>query len=489
LWIATLLLFVAGLAFFTRDNGFPYYYHPDEPGKVKQVIEGRWNFHHPLLMLGTAKVSSNLLRVPNDEQRIVGIGRLVSATFAAVGITAFALLAWRWKGSAGFLCAGALLLTHHQVFELAHYFKEDTALLAGISLTLLTANWVDERRTPFRIGCLGAATALAISGKYAGVVVLAVTLPVLCAGERPNRLRDVALYLGITLLFLAGINFPLLLDLITFRESFGRELGYVVHGQRGMTRSVPHSEALTAFRENSTPVIWILLGVFLWRFWGDRRRHSLSTWLITLFPIAWMLLLSFSPKANDRYFLPATAAFTFLAATGIVDAASYLKRHVSQSFAVAILLAIALTAQLVSFPDPLDWKTTSVYMRAFAIDDRAELRAWLESNTPAEAVIAQDSSARLTRAPLNRLVLEKAAAEIASLDELRARGVSYVVVSDNDFGRYFRSSHRPKKGYADEFEVRRRFYEQLFGEGELLWSRRRSAVIYLHPGLRVYRIK
>ena len=44
----------------TRHNQFAYFYHPDEPGKVEQVIEGKWNFNHPMLLLSTAKVAVEL---------------------------------------------------------------------------------------------------------------------------------------------------------------------------------------------------------------------------------------------------------------------------------------------------------------------------------------------------------------------------------------------------------------------------------------------
>jgi hypothetical protein len=36
----SIALFCACLALNTRHNRFPYYYHPDEPGKVEQIMEG-----------------------------------------------------------------------------------------------------------------------------------------------------------------------------------------------------------------------------------------------------------------------------------------------------------------------------------------------------------------------------------------------------------------------------------------------------------------
>ena len=44
--LAAVALFAATLWLDTRENGFPFFYHPDEPDKVDQIITGKWNFHH-----------------------------------------------------------------------------------------------------------------------------------------------------------------------------------------------------------------------------------------------------------------------------------------------------------------------------------------------------------------------------------------------------------------------------------------------------------
>jgi hypothetical protein len=47
---------------------------------------------------------------------------------------------------------------------------------------------------------------------------------------------------------------------------------------------------------------------------------------------------------------------------------------------------------------------------------------------------------------------------------------------------------RPQEGERADFERRKAFYESLLRDGELLWERDRGTVIYLHPGIRIYRL-
>ena len=42
---------IASLFLTTQANRFPSTYHPDEPSKARQVLQGEYNFHHPMLLL------------------------------------------------------------------------------------------------------------------------------------------------------------------------------------------------------------------------------------------------------------------------------------------------------------------------------------------------------------------------------------------------------------------------------------------------------
>src|SRR5215216_7097634 len=96
-----------------RNNGFPFYYHPDEPGKVEQLRDRKWNFHHPMLLLSTTMLFA---RHPaaGQEQQVVETGRRVSAGFTALAVVALSLTALLWRGWPAAFVAGAALATHHQ---------------------------------------------------------------------------------------------------------------------------------------------------------------------------------------------------------------------------------------------------------------------------------------------------------------------------------------------------------------------------------------
>ena len=186
----SVLLFVAGLALFTRANRFPFYRHPDEPVKVAQLQTGTWNFNHPMLLLSTVRLaldaSGTDLRQP---QRVVEVGRWVSAGFAAATAVLMAAALWITAGRFAGIAAGLLLISNHQLFELAHYLKEDTSLVFGISAWLF--GLALYRRKPGRAtaAAVGAGAALALSGKYVGAFAPVLSLWVLALKITPDGPR------------------------------------------------------------------------------------------------------------------------------------------------------------------------------------------------------------------------------------------------------------------------------------------------------------
>jgi hypothetical protein len=492
LW--SLVLFACAMGLNTRHNDFPYFYHPDEPGKVEQVLGEKWNFHHPMLLLNASRWLWTLHGGGGSEQDVVEAGRWVSAAFAGGAVVAFSLLAFVWRGWPGAFTAGGTLLLHHQFYELAHYMKEDPALLMGLAFTFLGAALYYQSPSAPRAAFLGVACALAISGKYVGCVALALAVPVLWRRKTP---RAGAWFGGALLVALVVINLPLLSQVETFTKSFGREMDFVVNGHRGVTRGVPHAQYWNVFLDNSTPVIWFFLAVFLWARWRDWRSLNWAEWGLIVFPFVYAAVLSFSPKSNDRYFLPASGVLTLLAVLGVEDAAHLLagrvERRVVLSVGAALLLLFQCTGWSASRPGL--WQ----YDAAFQEDDLQSLLAWIRAELPAEAVIVKDNRVGLPEprrkkesaylGPIPQKVLAKRyAADWGSLDQLRAQGVTHVIVSESDYGKFFLKSLRPQKDEEPEFLRRKTFYEELFRSFSPVWERDRGTVIYLHPGIRVYRI-
>jgi len=495
-------LFAFSFALNSRHQQFPYYYHPDEPGKVEQILTGEWNLHHPLLLLQATKLGVALAGTERAEQPIVEAGRAVSALFIAGAIVALSLLAFCWRGWGAAIATGAVFAWHHQLYELSHYLKEDSALLFGIALACLTAWLYAERPSSQRAAFLGLACGLAISGKYLGIVTLGIALPVLW---RASRTRFSAAFVIALLATVILVNLPVFAHLDTFRSSFSRETALVVKGQSGMTRNLPHSESWSAFLDNATPAMWPLLLIFFYARSRQRRSINAAEIVLTLFPVAFALVLSFSPKSNDRYFLPASALFALFAVIGASD----LARLLSPRFPRPLVFGVAAVALVAAqFPS---WSASRggwlAYERAFQTDDNADLIAWLNSNVPPGAVIAKDNrvalpdprrkkhAARLGIIPQKVITptwegkRTNFAADLGPLEKMRAEGITHVAVSEMDYGKFFRASLRPQDSDRANFERRRAFYERLFREAELLWHRDKSLVLYLHPGIRVYRLR
>jgi hypothetical protein len=211
-------------------------------------------------------------------------------------------------------------------------------------------------------------------------------------------------------------------------------------------------------------------------------------WLLIAFPFVYTLALSFSPKSNDRYFLPATALFTLFATFGALDTARLLSRWMSVRWATLGIIVVLVAAQLPSW-----WR----YEIAFQHDDNRELIDWIKSHLPATAVIAKDSRILLpdpnnsrddTRfEPMDQKILaRKFAADVGSIEELRKMGVTHVAISETDYGRFFLNGVRPKKDEVTDFERRKAFYAEILRAGDLLFQRDRGTVLYLHPGVRLY---
>ncbi len=492
------MLFTVTLLLHTRHNTFPFFYHPDEAEKTEQVLTGDWNFHHPMLLLSTTKAGVKAFGVDPNPQAVVVAGRWVSAAFTAGAVLALALLAYLWRGWVASLAAGGALLLHHQLFELAHYMKEDTALLLGLALGFLAAYLFWQNPSVGRAAGLGVAVAVAISGKYLGIVALGCALPLLwlAPGTRGKR---ILCFCAALVTVLVVINLPLLVQFGAFEKSFGREVNLVVHGQRGLTRSVPHTQYWSVFRDNTTPVIWGLLLVFLVSRWRERRALTPVQWTVIAFPFVFAVALSFSPKTNDRYFLPATALFTLLAGLGVVDAAKLLARWMPRHWAAASCVTLLVGAQLAALPKPLDWRTFSRYFAAFQRDDNAEMLAWVKAELPPDAVIAKDSRVKLPdpkdkkdalRYPPipHKILAARYAADVGTMEELRSLGVTHLAVSETDYGKFFVRGLRPQPKEAADFARRKIFYEELLRAGEPLFERSRGTVIYLHPGIRLYRL-
>jgi hypothetical protein len=241
---------------------------------------------------------------------------------------------------------------------------------------------------------------------------------------------------------------------------------------------------------DTTPMIWVLVIAELL---AVRKSGDVFEWTMSIFPFAFMLLLSCSNKTNDRYFLPVTAVFHYLAGLGAIDLPGLLPGKWAARVRPSLAAGLALLLNFFYLPAGL-----VSYVSAFAHDDRGEMLAWIRANVPADAVIAGEDRAdlpvprreeRLAVQPLlpQRITETKYAADLGLTPAALARqGIGYIVISESDYGIFFRRA--ANSHLSPELQRKRDFYVTLFHDYQPVWERDRGTGIYLHPGLRVYRL-
>jgi hypothetical protein len=485
-WFLAAIFFLAGVWLYNRHNDFPSFYHPDEPKKARQVIVGRFDFKHPLLLLQTTRLANWIIRTPLTPQPVTEVGRMISAGFTAAAVACFVLIAAHLYGNLAATYVGALLLSNSHLYELAHYMKEDTALAFGIGafFLALTRCWLKPSTARFAV--LGAAAAAALSAKYAGALVVPIAfLPVFWL--RDERARKALALSSTFVAVLLLVNYPIFTSVSSFLGNFGREVDFSVHGEAGLTRRVPHGVYTAVFLGATNPAIWILLGIYYLRFWKFIRSIHPAEWVLALFPILYVLILSFLPKTNHRYFLPDTFIFCTLAVFGLF--CFTLKGSPRLTWGLQIACFLAAFGISVAHLIPYDF--------AFRVDGRQQLLAFIRQNVPANATIAQDRRVRLPSRTDRRnvdsmdileqtIVNDEFAADLGDIDALRARGISYVAISEAEYGRFFLRNHKPSEKVRASYDRQKQFYERLFREGELLWECKGGLLPILQPKILFY---
>ena len=485
---ATLLVFLGvfalGVGLFSRRNHFPFYYHPDEPRKVRQLIQNKRNLHHPLLMLTSVDLVRRTVLwgdAKRDPQKVAEIGRWVTAAFAAIAAATLAALASRIHGVVAGCIVGALCVVNPLLFELAHYLKEDPYLAAGIALTCLALHQVRAREDARSFALLGAAAALAAAGKYVGFALLPMVIGAAFwkrSSSLPLKLR-LGWLLGVFAVVWLSVNWWVLRSPGVLWESVAEETTKAFGGEEGPTRSVPHLQYLMVQHSYSTPWLEFGTGVWLLLVMLRRLKVTLAEWVLFATAVLLFTVLSFTPKTSPRYHLPVALAISYFAGIGVIGLASLVApKSAVLKTAVAGALAICLL-----IPEIDRWR---LRFDGFARDDRAALIEFVKTKVPANAKIAQDEATNLPeptrraehakRKPLPQQIIgEKQIADRGELSALRAEGITHVAICARTYLRFTSGGDSPE----------RRFYEEAQKRGTLLFSREPGPISYLQPGLRL----
>ncbi len=202
------------------------------------------------------------------------------------------------------------------LIELAHYCKEDPALLFGVSLSLLALDYFHTRPGTRAAALLGAACAVAASGKYLGIGLAVIAVAFVVRAPRWPALLGA--YAAGFLLTLGVLNYQWLFAGRGLVQGLEIEMQLVEGGgMHGLSRKVPHLKYLEPLLAN---VGWPALAGFA-IFGGAvfaRRFRKPADAVLFLFPILFAVALSFSPKTANRYFLPVASLVLLAGGLGLV---------------------------------------------------------------------------------------------------------------------------------------------------------------------------
>lgn len=506
--VASVLLGFLAFYLSTRNNDFPVQYHPDEWSKIAQVRGDKedWNFNHPLLMLHAARLYCNWFAVPDHPRSLSNAGRSTSAILVGIGVVAFSLAAWMQGGFAALLLAGAAIAMCPSLIVHGHYFKEDTSLVFGISVTVLgAAMHCASRHWWTRVLAavvLGAGCALAMSGKYVGVATVIPALLALLIS--PIRYWWITV-IQIVMFIVVGGALGMWINSEAFEDPWNFKLRDDVqshvedqydhatasewmHGQ--VVLRTPGFFCVRMAARQIPLVLWTLAAIALlaWacRPWCSRWMISLAMLILT-----YAVVLAYDAIPIPRYALPLTVLTSFALAQ--IVAAVIMKRSKQWRWAVIGIAIVALFA--------VNLRACLKLNRQFADDSRQRLREWIATSLPRGALIVGERYTgldnngdpwRFPNSPrLTQLIFPcNFAGDFRSVENLRQRKINYLVVAEPAYGRFLYPESTAGAGQERRYRETREFYERLFREMKPIWQSDPDppSDSYVNPAIRVYEI-
>jgi hypothetical protein len=244
---------------------------------------------------------------------------------------------------------------------------------------------------------------------------------------------------------------------------------------------------------NTTPPIWVMLGVSLSVLWVRRRNLKMSEFLLFAIPFVYFLLLLFSPSSDLR-FLPVVGFTYAFAVAGVAWMAELISNGGEQvrGWLLPALIAVSLAACFFEFLHGYPYYT------AFNFDERLEMLDWMDGNLQPGSKVLADPAVLLPKLLAERKQkyrfsllmdgLPKPMDDQSLLGQVVGAGAGYVVVSPSDYKGLLSGAVSVARANNQAVNSIKQFYFDLFKNGTLIWSRSQGPVPYLQPGLEVYHL-
>jgi hypothetical protein len=474
---------------YVQGNDFSIYWNFDEPSKAAQFLSEKWNFNHPQLLLTATRIALIFSVADPVAHDIVVAGRICSALFAAGSVLLLSILTYRIHSLMAGIITAFFVGTGSLLFGLAHYMKEDTALLFGLSAFFLGLSLFESHKSSLSgILVLGIGAGAAAAGKFVGLSAVAIAITVLVREVICGRstLTRIAMFAAGAAGVFVLADLPMLFQFDRFLEGFLWGVHHVTSHHFSVVSPVWDPIFLKDITMLCAPPALLVFGYIVLQIVRGERFSLSMNWL-AIFPIIYLGIIQLSAVKLDRYVLPVVVFIQVVASCGLSE---FLLSHSRALKASAALGVVACMC----------WNLWQLNEANAALTDsnRLYLAQWIRLNMPAGAQIAEETIVGLSQSDPSAPKLSAAirtednAAEFGSIEELTSNGVSYVVISDHYYKLFFNPIYRIA-GYAGaekKIAARRRFYSELFSKGVLLFeaAARGPPGTEFSPKLELYRV-
>ncbi len=421
LLLAVVLLIALLLRLWGLSADLPYIYHPDEPVAIEISLRmfktGDMNprfFHWPSLLfyvdflayipyylfgklVGVFQTPESILAPVQvvmggtyaPMPTLVLVGRCLSVGFGTGSVLLAYLIGKRltardWVG----LLAALLVAVSPTTVWHSRWITPDTMatffVLGSVYASLRLFQEGSTRQYVLAAVCVG----LAASSKYNAVFAMLplLTAHVLRHGRQSLKERDLYVALLITALVFLNTTPFALLDFREFFSGLAFNSQHYATGNAGMEGDA--ARWYLAYLWNTTgPVLPLaLLGMV----WGMASR-SREVAILSVFPVVYLLFISFFVVRNDRTLLPALPFLLILAALALFqlyERATRLTSQAIRTISIATLGTLALAAVAL-----MSWLSVQDSLRLNTVNSRETARVWIADNLPPGAKIALESYA------------------------------------------------------------------------------------------------
>ena len=262
-------------------------------------------------------------------------GHLLTAFFSVLGALSCYGAGYVLTRSRPHAAFGALLLITAPLWNAdAHFTTVDIPLAALCSLTLFVGVSLVERSaglSPRHVLVLGVLLGLTAAAKYTGASMAVFVATLLLLRIRPFSLSLAAVVgcAATALVTFAAVNPYILMELTPFWQDFIGELRHAREGHFGYTTELWHYPVSESLRYGWgwIPGLLSVSGAAL--LLADRTRQPVTRWAVVTFPVFFLLVLSGSRLAFQRYALPLLPFLAVLAAYAVFGLQQHLEKRLS----------------------------------------------------------------------------------------------------------------------------------------------------------------